>query len=40
MVEANAVRSDVDVIETDRTDQRLLPFSLTPSANDFHNESE
>ena len=40
MVDTNAVRSHFDVKQADLTDQRLLPFSLTPGANDFHNESE
>lgn len=40
MVDTNAVRSNFDVIETDLTDQRLFPFSLTPGTNDFHNESK
>jgi len=40
MVDTNSVRGDFDVVEADLTDQRLLPFSLTPGTNDFHNESE
>jgi len=40
MVDTNAVGSDFDVEETDLADQRLLPFSLTPGTNDFHNNSE
>ena len=36
MVETNAVRRHVEVIQADLTDQRLLPFIFTPRANDFH----
>ena len=40
MVDTNAVGSDIDLIEAGLADQRLLPFSLTPGTDDFHNESE
>jgi len=39
MINTNAVRSHVEIIESDLADQRFLPFIFAPGANDFHNES-
>ena len=39
MIETDPMRRDVDVIEADLGDQRLLPFVLTPGADDLHTQS-
>lgn len=37
MINTNAVRGDLHVIEADFTNQRLRALIFTPGANDFHN---
>ena len=39
MIETDTMRRDVDVIEADLGDQRLLPFVFTPGADDLHTQS-
>ncbi len=36
MIDADAVRGHLPVIESDLADQRLLSFHLAPCAYDFH----
>ena len=36
MIDADAVGGDFPVVQTDLTDQRLLPFVFAPRTDDFH----